>query len=187
MGRAQAWDERYRAGRHASEEPDSFVVSTRELWIPTQPAEALDAACGAGRNSIYLARNGYRVSALDVSSEALRLTRERAGDLDIVTRQVDLEAATADLGKELFDLVCSIQFFHRPLFPRLRRAVRPGGLLLFKTYTEGQLAFADGPRDPAHLLETGELQRLVSDWEILRYEEEREARATAAVLARKLR
>ncbi|MDQ6705327.1 MAG: methyltransferase domain-containing protein, partial [Acidobacteriota bacterium] len=55
------------------------------------PGEALDLACGAGRHAIYLARRGWRVTAVDWSAEVLAPWREEASGLDIAMRQADLE------------------------------------------------------------------------------------------------
>jgi SAM-dependent methyltransferase len=141
-------------------------------------------ACGAGRNAACLAQSGFQVTAIDFSVEALQMTKTRGGD-GVETLEMDLEAPEADLGAEAFDLVCVIRFLHWPLFPALRRAVRPGGLLVYHTYTTDQLQFEGGPRNPRHLLEPGELLAKFADWRVLRYEEEWRGRGTAALLARK--
>jgi hypothetical protein len=103
----------------------------------------------------------------------------------VETRQIDLESPQADLGAEPFDLICVFRFLHRPLFSALKRAVKPGGLMIYSTYTTDQLAFEGGPRNPQFLLEPGELLREFAAWRVLRYEEEWRGRGTAALLARK--
>src|SRR5690606_23725725 len=98
---------------------------------------------------------------------------------------LDLESPGAGLGEDAFDLVCVVRFLHRPLFAALRRAVKPGGLIVYRTYTTDHLRFEGGPRDPRFLLEPGELLREFAGWRVLRYEEEWRGRGTAALLARK--
>ncbi|MEZ5366422.1 MAG: hypothetical protein R2748_29825 [Bryobacterales bacterium] len=78
-----------------------------------------------------------------------------------------------------------MRYLHRPLFPVLERAVRPGGLLVYKTFTTDHLRFDAPPRNPLFLLEPGELLREFAPWRVLRYEEEWRGRGTAALLARK--
>ena len=74
-------------------------------------------------------------------------------------------------------------YLHRPLFPALVASLRPGGLLLYETFTVDQAALGR-PRDPAHLLEHGELARLVAPLEIVRQRDGlHEGRHVAAVAA----
>ncbi len=125
---------------------------------------------------------------MDFSAEALRLARERAAaaGLSVETQQLDLESdPPPDLGESVYDLTVVFQFLHRPLFRAIRRAVRPGGLVLYKTYTLDQLTQEGGPRNASFLLDPNELLVRFRDWRVLRYEEEIDGRATAALLAQK--
>ena len=179
------WDERFRQGGHDDTEPDPFLVRSTDAFELLEGRDAADVACGAGRNAEFLARAGFRVTAFDHSVEALRLASERVGAKPLETRRVDLEAPDVDLGAEAFDIVCVVRFLHRPLFPALRRAVKVGGLIVYHTYTTGNLRFDTGSRDPRFLLEPGELLREFASWRVIRYEEEWRDRGTAALLARK--
>jgi SAM-dependent methyltransferase len=183
MKSAAQWDERFRQASHGEPAPDPFLVRAADAFPLLDSRRAADIACGAGRNSAYLAEQDFQVTAVDFSAEALRLTRERAAA--IRTLQLDLEAPGADLGDAVFDLVCVLRFLHRPLFPAIRRAVAPGGLLVYSTCTTDRLQVEGGPRDPRYLLEPGELLREFASWRVLRYEEEWRGRGTAALLARK--
>lgn len=88
------WDERYRSGEQAFDTPTPLVVKVAEM-LP--PGYALDLACGAGRNALYLAGRGWRVTAVDGSAVALELMRERAARLG-----VPVQASEADLDSQEF-------------------------------------------------------------------------------------
>lgn len=188
------WDERYRCGEHGDSEPDGFLdalLDYRGLLKSDKPA-AIDVACGAGRNAVALAAAGFDVTAMDFSEEALRLTVERAAAADVVvrTRLIDLESPDADLGEGLYDLVSAFYFLHRPLIPKLIAALRPGGLVVYKTFLAASSASSKGPKNPAYRLGPNELLELFSDFRVLRYEEEcveqdSEGPATAALIAQK--
>jgi len=188
------WDERYRAGEHADSEPDRFLeelLDYRGLLQSDKPA-AIDVACGAGRNVVALAVAGFDVTALDFSQEALRLTVERAATAGVVVRthSLDLESPDADLGEGLYDVVAAFYFLHRPLVPKLIAALRPGGLVVYKTFLAASSASSKGPKNPAYRLGPNELLELFSDFRVLRYEEEcvkqdSEGPATAALIAQK--
>ena len=78
---AEAWDERYAATELVwSAGPNQFVEAE---CADLPPGRALDLAAGEGRNAIWLARHGWRVTAVDFSRVALEKGREVAGDVDV--------------------------------------------------------------------------------------------------------
>jgi SAM-dependent methyltransferase len=169
-----------------SPEPDPFLLSLSDcLTLLPAGAEAWDLACGSGRHAAWLAGRGYHVTAIDSSAEVLSRTRERSAAVRYL--QVDLEAPEVDLGRDACDLICVFYFLHRPLFPAIRAALRPGGLLIYKTYTTDQLRYPGRPRNPLHLLQPNELLGLVEGFRVLRYEEVWEGKGTAAIVAQKPR
>jgi hypothetical protein len=76
-------------------------------------------------------------------------------------------------------------FLEREMFSEVVKAVRPGGLLVYKTLTLAQLQLPGGPKNPAHLLAPGELLRLADGLRVLHYREEIAEKATAELVARK--
>ncbi|MQA84526.1 MAG: methyltransferase domain-containing protein [Streptosporangiales bacterium] len=130
------WEERYR-GRTAlcSRRPNPQLVGEAG---DLAPGTALDAGCGEGADAIWLASRGWRVTAVDIATTALRHAREHAETLgaDITSRidwvQADLTSWTPT--EEHFDLV-STHYVHpaaprEALFRRLAASVAPGGTLL---------------------------------------------------------
>ena len=67
-------------------------------------------------------------------------------------------------------MVLCFNYLHRPLMPSIREAVKPGGRIFYETFTRRQ-AERGHPRNPAFLLETGELERLMTPFTILRSRE----------------
>ncbi len=131
------WDDRYSsADKLWSGQPNpQLVAQTADL----APGEALDAGCGEGADAIWLARQGWTVTAVDVSAVALeRAAGYAASQRDEIARRItwqreDLRSWAPE--PERFDLV-SAQYMHLPgaeqawLHDRLAAAVRPGGTLL---------------------------------------------------------
>jgi rhodanese-related sulfurtransferase len=150
-------------------------------------ARTLDVACGRGRHALFLAGAGFPVRAVDRDPGRVAwlgaLARRLQLPLDAAV--VDLERDGADLGAEEWELVLVFSYLHRPLFPALARALKPGGVLLYETYTREQ-AKRGRPSNPDHLLDPGELPRLVAPLEVLSQREgEIDGRAIASVAARK--
>ncbi|MEN8161207.1 MAG: class I SAM-dependent methyltransferase, partial [Myxococcota bacterium] len=152
----------------------------------------LDLACGSGRNALPLARDGSRVIGLDRSRERLGALAEtaRAERLPLLAVCADLEAGGAlPLATASAGAVLVFRYLHRPLGPELERVLRPGGLLVYETFTIHHREVAEHPRNPAFLLEPGELPALFPGLEVLRYEEAQvrapTPRAVARLVARK--
>jgi SAM-dependent methyltransferase len=156
--------------------------------LARKPWRALDVACGSGRDAVCLALHGYNVLAVDLLPDAL----DRAGDLarrsgvTISTAAMDVESGPS-LPAGSYDLVTVFRFLHRPLWPLLRQAVAPGGLICYETFHEQNRTTGRRPNDPAHLLSTGELTAAFSEFEILiaRDAVEREGRFFSSLLARR--
>jgi rhodanese-related sulfurtransferase len=165
--------------------PSSWLLENAGL-LP-RAGRALDVACGAGRHALLLAASGLEVRAVDRDRgqlATLRAVAERLR-LRLETVELDLETGEVDLGSELFDLVLVVNYLHRPLFPALLASVKPGGLLLYETFTAEQ-AKRGKPTNPDFLLAPGELRRVVAPFAILREREgEHDGRCLAAVAARK--
>ncbi len=98
--------------------------------------QALDIACGTGRNTLYLAQHGFEVDALDISAVALQeLTQhlQKMTDLSFVhTQLTDLDSYTPP--PSAYDLIIQTNFLDRRLIPLLASALTQGGLLIIETY-----------------------------------------------------
>ena len=178
------WEERYASPRRRPRRGPSAWLVTYADRLPT--GRALDVATGEGRNALFLARRGFEVTGVDRSPTALRTARARAREegLELELHLADLEACELPAGP--FQVVVVMRYLQRSLFEPLGRALAPGGVLLYESFTRDYLKY--GPRNPEHLLRPGELRQAFRDLEILAYREtedpeRREARAS--LLARK--
>ena len=184
-GGMSAWEGPREYGEGRIDGPCSWLLANADL-LP-RIGRALDVACGRGRHALLLAAAGIGVHALDrdagrIGSLAAIADRLK---LPVVAEVVDVEDGTAHLGREAYDLVLVVHYLHRPLFPALVRALAPGGLLIYETFTTAQ-AQRGKPSNPAFLLEPGELPRLVAALQVLRQREgEFEGRMVAGIVARK--
>ncbi len=165
---------------------ESPWLLTHASLLPTRGL-ALDVACGRGRHAVWLARRGLSVTAIDRDDAAIRDLRTvvAAEHLDVTVTGRDLEGGAVSLGEEAYDVVVVVHYLHRPLFPALLQALRPGGLLLYETFT-WQQATIGRPTNPDFLLQSGELGRLVKPLEIVAAREGlHEGRFVASVVARR--
>lgn len=150
------WNQRFSSDDYGyGREPNDFLREQAGLLPPG--ARVLCIGDGEGRNGVFLATLGHRVTSLDYAAEGLRKARRLAEE-----RGVSLETVHADLAEYhaeagSFDAVVSI-FCHLPAEVRRRvhgdlpRVLAPQGLFLLEGYTPAQLAFGTGgPKDPALL------------------------------------
>ena len=141
-------------------DPNDFLA---EIAPGLTPGDTLCLADGEGRNGVYLAGLGHRVTSVDLTdagmAKAARLAAARGVDLTTVVADL----ADYDLGSNRWDLVVSI-FAHTP--PPIRRrvhaalatALRPGGTLILEAYTPDQIGRGTGgPRVPELTMDLGRL------------------------------
>lgn len=151
-----------------------------------------DVALQLAREKFNLSRKNSlsqpRAAALQHEDEGMAavyspgLTALLAGDLQ--TEIVDLNSVD-DLGKEQYDLVVAFYFLRRELFPAIARALKPGGTLIYRTYTVDRMKVPGGPSDPRYLLQPGELLHSFPGMRVLHYHEMLQGKAAAELVARK--
>jgi SAM-dependent methyltransferase len=147
----------------------------------------LDVACGRGRHALAAAEAGARVLGLDRNLEALRAlaAAARLHDLPVLPVQVDLETGDGlPVGPGSCGAVLVFRYLHRPLAQALQAVLRPGGLLLYETFTRDQRDLGHGPRNADFLLDPGELAGLFPRLRTVHYWEGVSAGPPAAALAR---
>ncbi len=149
--------------------PAGWLVEHSRLITP---GRALDVACGRGRNSLYLARNGFQVDAWDRDAAALEELGKAAdaADLSVTTKLIDLEQS-ADIQPDSYDLIAVFFYLQRDLMPRLIRALKPGGLLLYETFLIDNHERFGHPRRREFCLERNELLSLTAGLRTLAYRE----------------
>ena len=147
-------------------EPAAWLVDNLDTIRPG--GLVLDVAAGGGRHARFLAEHGFRVHAID--RDVSGLARQLGPVGRVTVDAIDLETGTPDLGHERYDAVIVFNYLHRPLMPALVAAVRPGGVLIYETFTAGQ-AVRGRPRNPHFLLREGELPTLVAPLRVIRARE----------------
>jgi cyclopropane fatty-acyl-phospholipid synthase-like methyltransferase len=181
MSEFERWEARFAGPEyHFGTEPNAFLKSKADLLKPGQTA--LSIADGEGRNGVFLAEQGLDVLAMDFSPTALAksqaLARQRG--VTIRTEQADLDTWRWPAGA--IDVVVAIffQFCAPPLrtrvFDSIKRALKPGGLLLMEGYTPKQRQYkTGGPSEVENLYTRKLLEQSFADFssvEIREYDSE---------------
>lgn len=190
--------------RAASTRPANSMTDTRPLDPPSpfiehwaiklsreldEPRRALDVAMGRGRHSVVLAATGFRVFGVDINREAVRDAVEQGERRGLVVRGWCADLTVSALPSGHFELVVVTRYLQRDLCAALAHALKPGGIVLYETFTEAQRTRGRGPTSPDHLLRSGELPALFGELDALFYEEETDPAedALARLVARRRR
>jgi SAM-dependent methyltransferase len=168
---ATAWDERYRSKDSVwGIEPNRFV---REHCESLPVGEALDLACGEGRNALWLARLGWQVTGIDFSEVAIERARALTTQLAAVEQQrVDwrVDDVTTLLPEPASLDLLLVSYLHIPasefdeMLSRTATALRPSGHLLVVGHDKRNPAEGvSGPQDIARLYDPEHLRELLVD------------------------
>jgi len=184
----ERWNRKYRESPGSWLEPDPFLPQVFSEYIrPLFPGagHALDLAGGAGRHAIWLARQGWEVTLIDIATAGIEQARRNAGSVASHVHCVEADLTCFEAPQTQFGMVMAFFYLERRIFPEILKAIRPGGVLIYKTLTRAQLELPGGPKDPEHLLGEGELLRLTEGLQVLHYREQIAEKATVQLVARK--
>ncbi|MGH8066431.1 MAG: class I SAM-dependent methyltransferase [Candidatus Entotheonellia bacterium] len=156
MDERERWNARYasRVNTH-EEEPHPFL---REHLALLPRGRALELAMGEGHDAIFLARQGFSVTGLDVSDIAVErsLRMSQVAGVAIEVHCTDLRTTTTTLPADTYDVVVCFYYLQRDLFPQVVNTLRTGGIVIYETFT-GEQARYGHPTNPDYLLRPNEL------------------------------
>ena len=173
------------ASEKQEQEPSRFLVENLELL---SRGKVLDVAMGAGRNSIYLARQGFAVEGVDISAEAVQQASQQAEieGLTIKAQIGDLEKDYA-IPAQIYDVIICFNYLQRSLIPQIKNGLKKSGMVVYETFIVDQAELFGRPSNPAFLLEHNELLEMFRDFRVLLYREGivENSRAIASLIAQK--
>jgi len=167
---ARKWDLRYAMGTPEAARPCGVLAQHAHL-LPLEGGTALDLACGLGGNAIFLAERGFAAAAWDISPVAVSKLNEYAGSRELAVHATARDVLASPPQAESFNVIVVSYFLERELAPGLMRALRPGGLLFYQTWTREAVS-SNGPGNPVFRLARNELLELFRGLRLIVYREE---------------
>ena len=166
----QRWEQRFAVSDYAfGREPNYFLASCKPL-LP-RSGKALAVADGEGRNGVWLAEQGLDVVSLDFSPSAQHKVRALAEERGVTITVVQGDVHTFDYPEAAFDVVAEIfTQFSTPSeramkWAGMRKALKPGGLLIIQGYTPKQLQYGTGgPKEVENLYTRVMLEETFGDF-----------------------
>lgn len=166
------WDEKYsKSGKYLfGKSPSKFLASNFD-YIP-HGGKVLDLGMGEGRNAVFLARKGFKVTGVDISSVAIRKAKRLAQEFGVQLKTVTSSAENYSVQEGSFDSIICFYFVDRDLNKKLVEWLRPGGILIYESHTSQQRSVKGSESyDLKYLLDPGELLTMFPGFKILKFEE----------------
>lgn len=170
------WNDRYSQTSFLyGEEPNEFL---REAAVVLKSgSQVLSLGEGEGRNAVWLARNGYRVTAVDQSvmgrDKALQLASKHQIRLDYQIQSVQSGPWMADSWDGIVNIFCHLPSADRHLvYAGIHQSLKPGGYFISEQFSPEQLNYqSGGPKDADMLVTPEEIRReFGTGYEIIRLE-----------------
>ncbi len=158
------WDRRYSSDKYPTEPHDAVVA----YYSLGKKGIALDIAAGNGRNSGFLAENGFQVDAVDISSVGLKSANQKNPKINTIHADLD----QYKIAENRYDLIININFLDRRLFPSIKAGLKDSGVLIFQTFMDPRLTGATfDPQKIDRYLKPNELVHSFLSLHVLKYEE----------------
>lgn len=157
------WDERYSAEEYAyGTKPNKFL---EENFNHIPKGKVLSLAEGEGRNAVFLAKQGYSVTAVDASIVGLNKARKLAEENGIIVEFIHADLADYDLGENKWDGIVSIfcplpSSLRKQLYKKVEAGLKLNGVFLLEAYTPAQLKYGTGGGNSADVMQSKESLRL---------------------------
>jgi len=170
------WDERFsQEGYFYGKEPNDFLKA--HSCVFKNQGQILCIAEGEGRNAVFLAKQGFQVTAMDGSKEALKKLSLLAQEQKVSVKTELGDLVRYSMGEEQWDGIVSIWcHLPRPLWKKMLRqialALKPGGIFLLEGYTPEQLNYpTGGPSNPDWMATLEDLKEVFADFKLLEAQE----------------
>ena len=157
------WNERYHIEKYP-QAPSAIVQKYAKL---ARGRKALDIAAGNGRNSLFLAHQGFVVDAIDIADAGLSLFSGKHPNIHPICADFD----HFDIPANHYDLIINVKFLNRRLFPYIKAGLTEGGILIFQTFLNSPGPDQSPPDHADYYLRQNELLHAFLALKILLYSE----------------
>ncbi|PNV83866.1 MAG: tellurium resistance protein TehB [Sulfurimonas sp.] len=158
----QRWNDRYLDNPM----PQSVSPLLEKYIGHAKVGQAIDVACGTGRNTHFLADLGFHVDAVDISDYALERVKNSS-----TIKKIDTDLDKYNLAPNKYDLIVNVNYLNRRLVSQMKDALKSGGVLVFETFIVAHGDFNLPTTNLDYLLRKNELLHSFIGLNIIYYEE----------------
>ena len=164
----EKWNHKYRVPEYITgKEPVEWLKDHSDML--NGKGSALDIASGEGRNAVFAAEKGYETLAVDISATGLEKAHTLADEKGVTIQTCVVDLDNWKIEQNAFDLILCFNFLDRKIFPSIKSALKPGGLIFYETFTVDYLKYSSFKRE--WVLEHNELLDAFNELRILGYRE----------------
>ncbi|MBY0516767.1 MAG: class I SAM-dependent methyltransferase [Bacteriovoracaceae bacterium] len=176
-----AWDAKFnRPSFVFGKRPAEFLADNYH-YLPFE-GTVLDMGMGEGRNAVFLAQKGFKVTGVDISSVAVKKAHLLAKEYGVKIKGVVASMNDYKIAPNSYDAIICFYYVDRGLIEKIKTWLRPGGILIYEAHTSRQRIHPSHRHDPAdYFLKEQELLKMFNGMRVLKYEEplhEKEFRAS---------
>jgi tellurite methyltransferase len=180
------WDQKYnRPSFLFGKTPAKFLAENFD-YIP-EGSSILDMGMGEGRNAVFLAQKGHKVTGVDISSVAIKKSYLLAKEFNVKIKGVVASLESYKIPPGSFDAVICFYYVDRKLTKKMIDWLRPGGILIYEAFTIKERAKKGHRKDPeSYYLKEQELLTMFDEMRVLKYEEPlHESKYRASIILQK--
>lgn len=165
------WDRKYSKTQYVFGKTPATFLADNYMYLP-QGGTVLDVGMGEGRNAVFLARKGFKVTGIDISSVAVKKAKLLAKEFDVRIKSVVASLNKYDFKPGSFDAILCFYYVDRNLNKKLVKWLKPGGVLIYESYNDRQRTLKGHEHhNPKYLLREGELLKMFPGLRVLKFEE----------------
>lgn len=146
--------------------PDNVTPIVEKYIDNANVGEALDVACGTGRNTHFLALKGFKVDAVDISDFALSKVKNKS-----TINKIDTDLDKYNIMPNKYDVIVNTNYLNRRLTSQMKDGLKSGGLIIFETFILAHGEFMHETMNLDYLLRKNELLHSFIGLDVIYYEE----------------
>ncbi|EQC44698.1 bifunctional 2-polyprenyl-6-hydroxyphenol methylase/3-demethylubiquinol 3-O-methyltransferase UbiG [Bacteriovorax sp. Seq25_V] len=179
------WDKKFAQNNYVyGKAPAKFLAKNYD-FIPNG-SRVLDIGMGEGRNAVFLATKGYKVTGIDISNVAIKKARMLAREFGVRIDTVHKSVNDYDVPNGSIDAIICFYYVDREIVKKLMDWLKPGGVLVFEGYTLKEKEMNGMKEKDSYLLKNDELLTLFPKFNILKYEQPlHRSEFTASIIVQK--
>lgn len=180
------WDNKYnRSSFIFGKRPAKFLAENYDFLPPE--SNVLDVGMGEGRNAVFLAQKGHKVTGVDISSVAIKKAYILAKEYGVRIKGVVASMETYNIPDNFFDAIVCFYYVDRNIISKMINWLRPGGILIFEAYTLKQRQAKGLKRESeSFFVKPQELLTMFPGMQVLKFEEpEHEKNFRSSIILKK--
>lgn len=164
------WDQRYSRPTFIFGKTPAKFVAENYQFIPFGSA-VLDMGMGEGRNAVFLAQKGYKVTGVDISSVAVKKANLLAQEFGVKIKGVVASLEQYQIPPQSYDAIICFYYVDRNLIEKMKTWLKPGGILMYEAFTIRERNKAPSVEPVSYFLKDQELLKMFGNFRVLKYEE----------------